>query len=503
MALVIRSAASLKPGIRLAQAISEYEAVLQDSEKAEFRSLRAGRPPDVSDVMAVTAAIDRNNSHRRSRRCFGPRLTNVLESVQQFSTIVDILVGGSQSLTASAIWGTVKMTLKITSSFASYFDNLSALFMSIGRSCPRYQEYGLLYPTSPRLQNSLCEYFCAVVVLCRKAILFIRKPIYTQLSSAVLKPFKTEFGPLEVQLKDLAHSLREEASLASKQELSVVRTTLEGKISCDIELTRQLHWQTKKMRLLDACTTYNHRAAWKRARKAGTSSWILDEPAYKRWLSESTSNVLWCTGKLDAGKTVITANLVEETMIKSSGALVSYFFCTHDDAESLKARTILGSLANQLLALLPPDIFHHIDTTSTGALDEDEIVYMLLKLLPECGTCFVILDGLDECVDSELGMLLESLQKMLRTGQCFHIFCSARADIYNKHQLTLQPQIKVSLPENNPEIAQYIDSALDDRLDAGTLSLGDPRIILNIRDALLEGSQGMSVLSYLAEQKLR
>ncbi len=104
MALAISSAAALRPEIRLAQAISEYEASLQDSEKAEFRRLRVGRPPDVMDVMAVTAAIDRDIGHRQSHRCCGPRLTNILESVQQFSTVVDIIIGGSQPL-SPALFG--------------------------------------------------------------------------------------------------------------------------------------------------------------------------------------------------------------------------------------------------------------------------------------------------------------------------------------------------------------------------------------------------------------
>ncbi len=71
--------------------------------------------------------------------------------------------------------------------------------------------------------------------------------------------------------------------------------------------------------------------------KRGQAPGMLELSAYKQWLQAPTSNVLWCTGKLGAGKTVLTANLVEKTMIKASGAFVSYFFCSHDDAESLKA----------------------------------------------------------------------------------------------------------------------------------------------------------------------
>jgi hypothetical protein len=43
------------------------------------------------------------------------------------------------------------------------------------------------------------------------------------------------------------------------------------------------------------------------------------------------------------------------------------------------------------------------------------------------------------------------------------------------------------------EIAEYIKSALEQRLELGSLCLGDPTLILIIQDALVNGSQGMSV----------
>lgn len=97
MALALRNAAPLKPEIQLAQAVSVFEASLVADQKSKFRVYHGQSPPDVNDVMRLTAQIDKENSRRKSRRCVGPRLTNVLQSVQQFSTVVDVIIGGSQS----------------------------------------------------------------------------------------------------------------------------------------------------------------------------------------------------------------------------------------------------------------------------------------------------------------------------------------------------------------------------------------------------------------------
>jgi hypothetical protein len=114
MALAFSNAAQLKPEIRLAQVLSEYEAILDDDQKVKFRAYRRQSPPNAADVVRLTAEIDRDETRsRKSRQCVGTRLTNILQAVQQFSILVDILIGGSQNLIASAVWGVMKMSLKV------------------------------------------------------------------------------------------------------------------------------------------------------------------------------------------------------------------------------------------------------------------------------------------------------------------------------------------------------------------------------------------------------
>jgi hypothetical protein len=112
MSWAVSKAARLKPEIRLAQALSEYEAILADDQKAKLRGYRQESPPTAADVMRLTAEID--HGARRSRRCVGPRLCNFLQAVQMFTGVVDIVVGGAQSLMASAIWGVVKLSLQVS-----------------------------------------------------------------------------------------------------------------------------------------------------------------------------------------------------------------------------------------------------------------------------------------------------------------------------------------------------------------------------------------------------
>ena len=118
MALSLAKAAPLKPEIKLAQALSEFQAILNDDQKTKLRNYRGQSPPSSTDVMKFTADIDWHASrNRKSRRCVGTRLTNVLHAVQQFSNVVDVVVGSSQSHIAGLIWGTVKLSLQVIAIF--------------------------------------------------------------------------------------------------------------------------------------------------------------------------------------------------------------------------------------------------------------------------------------------------------------------------------------------------------------------------------------------------
>ena len=110
MSSAIIAAGQLKPELRLAQAISEFEASLGDQQKAHFRSQKT-QPPDSNDVMRLTAEIDR--SIKGSRRSYGPRWTNFLEGVQRFASIGDVLIGGAQYLPACAAWTVVRFSLMV------------------------------------------------------------------------------------------------------------------------------------------------------------------------------------------------------------------------------------------------------------------------------------------------------------------------------------------------------------------------------------------------------
>ena len=116
MAQPIASATRLKPEIRLAQALSLFEADLPDNQKTLFQNEKAHtckRPPTSQDVLHLISEVDARTLAVK-RRCVGTRMMNVLEAVQQFASLGDIVVGGSQNLIACGIWTVVRSSLLVS-----------------------------------------------------------------------------------------------------------------------------------------------------------------------------------------------------------------------------------------------------------------------------------------------------------------------------------------------------------------------------------------------------
>jgi hypothetical protein len=116
----LTKASSLKPEIRLAQAVSEFEADLSSEQKSTFRVLKSqsiSTTPNPRDIMRLTAEVDHRISRKFGSQCFGPRFTNFLHGVQQFAALGDVVVGGSQNLVACGVWSVVRMSLLVSSFF--------------------------------------------------------------------------------------------------------------------------------------------------------------------------------------------------------------------------------------------------------------------------------------------------------------------------------------------------------------------------------------------------
>jgi ankyrin repeat protein len=384
--------------------------------------------------------------------------------------------------------------------FSSYIEKFSTLFMDIGRSAPRYQTMALLYPQSRSLQSQLYEYLIVVVGLCRHLFNFTRMPTFRQVTSALndsdLKTFQKD-------LDRWAISIKEEIFLKDAEENSRFRA-LSSKLSKSAGHQQKL---ATNLRVLNFCSDYDHEPTWKQTRKVGNTALFTSLAKYQEWKDYSSSCTLLYTGKLGSGKSVLLANIVDDLSIhaREDTIIVAYFFARYDIPNSLKARTIIGSLARQLLCTLPDLTMVAEECGETRSTENTEVLLKtIFRSFPPGHKAYFVLDGLDECEDAEREVVVQGLNEIQHKLK-LQLLISFRVEPNNGLE-SITKRLAVtrlaSIPEDNPDIEAFIEAELERCLENKKLVIGHPTLILEIQDALLKGSQGMFLWVSLQIQSL-
>jgi hypothetical protein len=114
MSLALENVARLKPNLRLAMAVSEYSASLDEPQRVEFKTLQTLSPPLTRDILQLTEELNRDGGRRsHAWKPWATRLVPALDMVQSFTKIGDLLMTGSQNMIASVVWASMKLTLQV------------------------------------------------------------------------------------------------------------------------------------------------------------------------------------------------------------------------------------------------------------------------------------------------------------------------------------------------------------------------------------------------------
>jgi hypothetical protein len=328
-----------------------------------------------------------------------------------------------------------------------------------------------------------------VVGLCRYLFKFGQKSTVQQYTSSLsdsrLKTFQTD-------LETWSHLIKEQMQFSEAQESSQFRALARDKFKS--ASTEQSH--ATNMRVLDFCSTYDHETSWKQIRKAGNASFHKQHVAYQKWKDSSDPCTLMYTGRLGSGKSVLLANIVDDLhlSIDKAQSPVAYFFCKHDIPESLRARTIIGSLARQLLRTVPDlSVLAESCRTTLTTGDTGKLLKLLFQGFPSNTRAYFVLDGLDECDLQEKETLVEAISTV-QTRLKIMVCSSFRQEPNNGLQSVTNQLLAirvVPLPDHNPDIESFIAADLKRCLDKNLLTIGDPELEVEIQDALSKGAQGM------------
>ncbi|KAF4977689.1 hypothetical protein FZEAL_5830 [Fusarium zealandicum] len=169
----------------------------------------------------------------------------------------------------------------------------------------------------------------------------------------------------------------------------------------------------------------------KAAKTAGTCEWILTKSEYKTW-EQSYTSLLWISGSPGKGKTFMSIFLTQhlERSAMGQGVLVAYFFCDSMDKRRSTATSVLRGLMFQLIQQsrsLIDQVLTKWKLLRDKLFEDDSfedlwLVFMSMLQNLYKHELFLVLDGIDECEDESLVVLLRKITSIYSgSGQSTHL----------------------------------------------------------------------------------
>ena len=88
---------------------------------------------------------------------------------KQFVSVINTFVSSHPAI-AALVWGAMRLTILAASNFSTFFEKMTSWFMRMQSCCPRFKEYQLLFPDSPRLQEALCYFYACLIQFCTRSV---------------------------------------------------------------------------------------------------------------------------------------------------------------------------------------------------------------------------------------------------------------------------------------------------------------------------------------------
>ncbi|KFY17788.1 hypothetical protein V492_00386 [Pseudogymnoascus sp. VKM F-4246] len=240
-------------------------------------------------------------------------------------------------------------------------------------------------------------------------------------------------------------------------------------------------------------------------RAEGTGQWFVVSPEFTNWLQE-TKQRLFCPGIPGAGKTMITAIAVDYIWkaFQGNNVGIAYVYCNYKRQETQTATDLLAAILKQLVQERPlygepVATLHkrHADRRTRPSLDE--ICSALNSVLINYAKAYIIIDALDECIDSDgtRSDLLTILQNLQAKS---NISLMATSRFNARIEQSFQGSSMLEIQASDADVTQFVAGYIR-RLPKCVQR--DPELQAEIQDGIVQAVDGMFLLARLHVDSLR
>ncbi|KAK6535933.1 hypothetical protein TWF281_000182 [Arthrobotrys megalospora] len=237
-------------------------------------------------------------------------------------------------------------------------------------------------------------------------------------------------------------------------------------------------------------------------RQSGTGQWLLESPQFQTWLNatEGRNRTLFCPGMPGAGKTMLTAIVVDhlQTMFTDDPDTgIAYLYCNFRKHSEQNLEELLSGLVMQLIRGRPipeqiTELYNSHKTKGTRPL-LSEISNALLSATSALSKVFVIIDALDECQTSH-ACRTKLLSEVFNLQAKYNVSCFATSRYIPEIMDELEDSTKLEIRSSDDDIRKYLEGHLPHV--SGVVGM-NPDLQREATDEIVKAANGMFLLAQL------
>ena len=381
-------------------------------------------------------------------------------------------------------------------------------------SFPRVEIYADVFAVSSLVQEAVHDLFVSMLYFWTKACKFYRRRVLWNFVRGIWNDYDSEFSRFEIAMTGalsriekvaLAEHIRDSKAFMSEQRLKAVEIP-----RC--EETNDVNSIFATLAPFNEAMDYyicDHERLC-RLRHAGTCEWLLKHPKFLEWSQTPVgkSTQLWITAGPGVGKTILSSFIIDHLQTSQSQyehPVLVYFYFKESALHSNNASAAMLSMMYQL---------HEQHTNNTcraeiqrevkeiyGSAGDDagsrfpSIWNSLWYFLEDPLNVVLILDGLDECQDSNL--LVPKLLRLFHDTK-MKVLITSRREKYLVKYLKHLEILEITPEDLHHDIRKFAEYKI-----SRNPRLSHPAVCDTILKGILEHHEGMFLWVYLMFKELK
>ncbi|OJJ04862.1 hypothetical protein ASPVEDRAFT_820446 [Aspergillus versicolor CBS 583.65] len=283
-------------------------------------------------------------------------------------------------------------------------------------------------------------------------------------------------------------------------------------IEDNVSAMRTIHDKEKKDKILSWLSPLTHsdeQTAHMDKRAANTGKWFLELTEFQELVNGSNVTV-YCHGIPGGGKSSLVSLAIDylyKLRRQREGLGIAYLFFSFDRGTMQSLPNLIAALAKQFAMQFPslPQVveeFYETHSSQQRRPSIRELILLLKQLINGFKTSIIVLDALDECMDSSetLGKFMQILFQLQNENKemATNILATSRINHNIKTLFNKSPYI-IEIRARDDDLREYLDAELEtvqqDKLDGGLRE--------QARDNIIRASDGMFLVARLSVNHVR